>query len=97
MRRLILAALVLAACSSGGSATDPEDDRFIDTIVQLRTAAMENPGGFAAEKQQILTENGVTEEALRAYIQTHVDDLSHLAAVWDTINARLARPADVPQ
>lgn len=97
MRPLILATLLLAACSGGDTAMDPEDDRFIRTIVELRTAALENPGGYAAEKAQILADNGVTEEALRAYIQRHVDDLSHLAAVWDTINARLARPENVPQ
>ena len=88
--------LLLAACSGDRSgATDVSDDRFIDTLVELRRAAVEDPGGFAAAKEQILAENGVTEESLRAYISAHIDDLGRLAAVWDTVNARLA-PAEEP-
>jgi len=94
MRRLLLPCLLLAACAGGDHGTGLSDDRFIETIVALRTAALENPGGYAAEKQRIFQDNGVTEEALRAYMESHSDDPVHLASIWEEIHTRLTEPVD---
>lgn len=96
-RILIFATLLLSACGRGGSATGVSDDRFIDTMVELRRAAIHDPGSYASAKRQILAENEVTEESLRAYIEAHADDLVHLATVWDSINARVAPTAEAIQ
>lgn len=98
-RKLKLLALVLSAglwasCDRGHDGTGLSQTRFIEVIVELRRASLrlEDPAAFAARKQQILADAGVTEEQLRAYITAHERDLSHMAAVWESINVRLAEP-----
>jgi hypothetical protein len=61
-------------------------------MVELRKAArgVQDTTAFAARRQAILADAGVTEAQLRAYLTTHIRDLEHLAAVWESINVRLA-------
>lgn len=96
---VLAAALLAGACNRDG-ALAPEDEQFIEAMVALRQAARASGGDagrYAALKANVLREQGVTEEQLRAYIQTHAHDLERLAAVWESINVRLAEPEARPQ
>jgi hypothetical protein len=89
---LLLATLVAAGCTRGEAPTGIEQDRFVETIVELRHAAMETRGDTAAyevRKQQILQANQVTEAQLRDYVAYHGRDVEHMAEVWNEINTRL--------
>jgi hypothetical protein len=90
---VMVVVLAFAGCGGGDAGTGITDERFVEVVVQLRRAAQQShldPEAFAARREQILQEAGVTEEELRAYIDAHGRDLDHMAAIWDTINARLA-------
>jgi hypothetical protein len=82
-----------AGCDRPTEPAGLAQSRFIDVMVELRKAArgMQDTVAFAARKQAILTDAGVTEAQLRAYLTTHIRDLDHLAAVWESINVRLAK------
>lgn len=82
----------IAGCERESEPAGLPQSRFIEVMVELRRAArgVQDTTAFAARKQQILTDAGVTEEQLRAYLATHMRDLDHLAAVWESINVRLA-------
>lgn len=91
---MMFAVALCAGCNRTDAGTGLSQTRFIDVVVELRRAALSlpEPAAFAARKQQILSDAGVTEEELRAYITAHERDLSHMAAVWESINVRLADP-----
>jgi hypothetical protein len=89
---LLLGLSVPAGCGRGDATTAIERDRFVETIVELRHAAMETRGDTAAyevRKQQILQEQGVTEAELRDYVERRGRDVEHMAEVWNEINTRL--------
>jgi hypothetical protein len=85
-------ALLLSGCARSDAPTAIERDNFVETIVELRHAAMETRGDTAAyevRKQQILQANQVTEAELRDYVAHHGQDVEHMAEVWNDINTRL--------
>jgi hypothetical protein len=91
-------ALVIAGCAVDENTFGAEDRRFVDTMVELRVAAMTagtDTAQFDELRQKVLQENDVTEEALHAYVAANSSDLDHMAAVWDSISERLADP--IPQ
>jgi hypothetical protein len=91
MTRLLLLLALLSACARTDTPGGISDEQFVTTLVELRraaTGAARDPVSFAAARQRILTEQNVTEEQLRAYIQSHSRDLTHLAAVWESVNER---------
>lgn len=92
-RMMIVLALVLSACRADDEAFGAEDEQFVETMVELRRAAMtagRDTARFEALRRAILEERGVTEEELRAYVATRADDLNHMATVWDSVAARLS-------
>lgn len=91
-RVTILAVGLLLGCSEGDGGFGPRDDHFVETMVELRRAAIlagRDTAQFEARKQEILEERGVTEDSLRAYVARRSADLEGMAAVWDSVNARL--------
>lgn len=94
MRRCVIALVLgLAACAADDAAFGVEDERFIATMVELRRAAMttgSDTAQFELLRRQILEEQNVTEDGLRAYIDARAGNLDHMAAVWDSIGARLS-------
>jgi len=95
-RTALMFCTMLASFAVCDRETEPAglpQSRFIDVMVELRKAAqgVQDTAAFAARRQAILTEAGVTEEQLRAYLTTHIRDLDHLAAVWESINVRLTK------
>ena len=92
---LVTSGLLLAGCGDDATPLSTEDRRFIDTVVALRQAAQQARGDatmYAALKVNVLSSQRVTEEELRAYIQSHAQDLDRMAAVWESINVRLTVP-----
>jgi hypothetical protein len=100
MTRMMMAlALVLSACSGDNDAFGAEDEQFVETMVELRRAALSagtDTARFEALRRAILEEQGVTEDELRAYVAARADDLNHMATVWDSVAARLS-PEPAPQ
>jgi hypothetical protein len=96
---LLLVLLATLGCRREDVTTGIADEHFIEVVVQLRRAAAETRGtdaAFAARRDAILREAGITEDQLRAYVEAHGRDIDHMAEVWDSINARLSTPAVSP-
>ena len=92
---LVTTGIVLAGCGNDDTPLSTEDRTFIDAVVALRQAAQQARGDetlYAALKVNVLSSHRVTEEELRAYIQSHAQDLDRMAAVWESINVRLTVP-----
>jgi hypothetical protein len=67
--------------------------------VELRRAANEAAGdtaAFAARREQILLDAGVTEEQLHAYVEAHGRNAEYMARIWETINTRLSDIEEQP-
>jgi hypothetical protein len=100
MTRIMMAlALVMSACSVDDEAFGVEDEQFVETMVELRRAAVtagKDTARFEALRRAVLEQQGVTEEELRAYVTARAGDLNHMATVWDSVAARLTVEA-VPQ
>jgi hypothetical protein len=96
-RALVLAAAALAAVPAcSGSEPAIARETFIDAMVELRRADRETdePDAFEARRAEILVARGVTDEDLLGFVRAHEGDLALLAAVFDSINARLNRVHD---
>ena len=93
--RVLLVGLVLllSGCAAEANTFGASDERFVETMVELRRAAL-TAGADTAEfmrlRDAVLEEQGVTEEELRAYVEARGGDLEHMAAVWDSVVARLS-------
>ncbi|MBR9988978.1 MAG: hypothetical protein KFH98_04435 [Gemmatimonadetes bacterium] len=96
MRIWILAiGLLLAACAADEAAFGVSDERFIATMVDLRQAAVTagtDTAQFELLREGVLARHGVSEDELRTYIEMNSGDLNHMAAIWDSIAARLSDP-----
>ena len=97
--RTLAIAVLIAACGGGAEETTITREQFIDVIVQLRQADVDtdDPTEFAARREAILTEEGVTDSMLLAYARVHGGDISHMAEVWDSISRRLIREDTIPR
>src|SRR5687768_9638624 len=90
-----LIAVLLPACDR--TATTPDSglsrDQFIEVFIALRNAKKDarTPAAFEEQKRQILARAKITEADFKSFGQAHAEDLSFMAAVWDTIQARLDR------
>jgi hypothetical protein len=95
IRSVVLAiGVLLAGCEGGGAAFGPDDERFVETIVALRRAALDagaDTAAFEAARARILEERGVTEASLESYVERRSADLREMAAIWDSVNARLSQ------
>ena len=92
---LVASGMLLGGCGDDDTPLSTEDRTFIEAVVALRQAAQQARGDeamFAALKGNVLSSQRVTEEELRAYIQSHAQDLDRMAAVWESINVRLTVP-----
>ena len=92
---LVTSGMLLAGCGDDDTPLITEDRKFIEAVVALRQAAQQARGDatmYAALKVNVLSSQRVTEEELRAYIQSHAQDLDRMAAVWESINVRLTIP-----
>jgi hypothetical protein len=91
----VVLACGLAAC--GGSAPETIDrEVFIDTYVDLRTAALDTDSAKVAEtdRAEILARHGVTEEDLLAFAEVHATELEFMRDVWNDVELRMDRTAD---
>ena len=74
-----------------------ERETFVATFVDLRDAAMARPLKVLADedRDRILAQHGVTEEALVAFADAWGGDPAYMARVWDDVRARM-RPLAPP-
>lgn len=110
MRRcsaLLLAGALLAvpACQRGGDGPETiSRERFVETVVALRTARFPHPASLATAEDSakaradsariraaVLEEHGVTAEELQAFVTAHRSDTEELAELWGEITERAAR------
>ena len=100
----VVAALgAFGALAAGGCTREPTTEEvgalspeaFVEIIVELReaerAAVVEDSADvvFAARKEEILAERGVTEEDVRDFVRLHEGDFELMDALWDTIAQRL--------
>lgn len=91
---LVLA--VPASCDRDPEGPELATETYIDVMVALRRAQTyeTTPAEFAARRAEILREAGVTDSVLVQWARAHGGDVTLLAAVWDSINARLMAVED---
>lgn len=100
MRRYLIMFCLLATFASCSTSTAPPgtitDDQFVAAMVALRQAALAagpDEAAYAAARDRILAEQGLTADDLASYLTAHSDDLPHLADVWEAINEQSIDPA----
>lgn len=100
---------VLSACG-GDAASAPQGipgrDAFVETLVELRVAALEAPTGTIAPetREAILSVQGLDEEALRGFVEFHGTNVAFMAELWTEVERRIAErlggapldPEDLP-
>ena len=92
-------ALALAACGTGTASNDGvETDTFVATYVELRLATL-RAGVDAiphADRDQILSDHGVSEDDLLQFVELHGRDPQFMASVWDTIQGLIDEARVIP-
>jgi hypothetical protein len=101
MNRVLVGILsaALLSCGTGAETTGVTSDSFIQVMVELRRTASQAAGdtvAFAARREQILLDAGVTEEQLREYVEAHGHNVEHMARIWETINTRISDLEEQP-
>ena len=95
MKRVVL---MLALLPCGCAEPEPvlPAEAFVDVLVAVRQAAREagSPEAFAARRDAILEEAGVTEAELQAFVDEGVHDPKRLAEAWDSAATRLRAPTE---
>lgn len=93
---LVLGLTVVGACAEEPQGPDLDTDTFIDVMVQLRRAQTweTTPAEFEQRRAEILREAGVTDSVLVQWARARGTDVTFMAEVWDSINARLVTAAD---
>jgi hypothetical protein len=89
--------LLSVACRGNAGAIDRQV--FVDTYVDLRTAALANPNGQIRPEQRdsVLARHDVTEEQLLRFAEVHGRDVEFMSAVWGEVENRLMPPpAETP-
>jgi hypothetical protein len=91
-------ALLVVGCGGDGpaAASGVDEDTFVGVYVELRRAAATaaTDEEFAAERERVLADFGVTEARLERFIDDHADDASYLSDVWDRIDRTLRGELD---
>lgn len=99
---LLLMASLLApgACERGsGDREQLSREEFVATYVELRRAEIDaaSPADFQERKAAIMERYETSGEELLAFIEAHSDDVAYLAALWDSVQARLEEQAAADQ
>ncbi len=76
-----------------------EEETFIATYVELRIAAFDTDSARLADadRQAILTANGVTEDDLLEFVRVHSTNLDYMRDVWNEVEVRLDRSPEVAE
>jgi hypothetical protein len=86
IRTAMLSALLLGLCVPAWS--------FTQVFIALRRADAESktPEQFDEKKQAIFDRNGVTADQMREFVRDYSRNPQRMAALWDTIEARIRKP-----
>jgi hypothetical protein len=97
-RAVLLALLVGATGCGGGDPVDPalSRDEFVDVMVAIRRADIDTDtdSAYLLRRAAVLDSAGTTDSALVEWVERHASDFAFMAAVWDSIDAKLAARAD---
>lgn len=91
---LLMAVVTLTAPVSACREPEPETvDRqvFIEAYARVRERALTSPDATIspADREAILSELGVTEADLEAFVEAHATDVTFMRDVWADVEARL--------
>jgi hypothetical protein len=92
---LTSALLVLGGCDGGIPSSERgktiSEERFIDTVVELRKAALRREDGRPSpmQRERILAERNVTAEDLRRFAEIHGRNVPFMHDVWAEVDRRL--------
>lgn len=96
--RLLVLGLALVSGACTGTEPDPvveglEPDRFIDTYVDLRFAALTRVEGEITpeQREEILTRHGVNADELLDFVELRGRDAVFMQEVWDSVEVRFQR------
>jgi hypothetical protein len=97
VRRFAMLAILLPvlACDAGFPSSEGraaiDRETFIRTYVDLRLAALEGETGriSEAERDRVLAEHGVTEDALRSFIEVHGRNVPYMNELWIEVDQRI--------
>ena len=93
---IVLAAGLLtgAACGNDGASPEVEtisQELFVETYVALRTVGLRSPNQMPSEedRQQVLSEKGVTQEDLFTFVEVHGRNVEYMRDIWNIIEVRI--------
>lgn len=83
--------LPTAGCGPDSANATIERERFIQTYVDLRVAALETDSQRIAEgaRGEVLARNGVTEQDLVHFAEVHAAELEFMRDVWNEVELRM--------
>jgi hypothetical protein len=94
----LLAVLLGAAGCRGGDPVEPtlSRDQFVDVMVAIRRADLDThtDSAYLLRRASVLDSVGTTDSALVQWVERHASDFAFMAAVWDSIDAKLSATAD---
>ena len=66
-------------------------EAFIETYIALRVVGLRAPQQLISQedRERILSEQGVTEEELLAFVDVHGQDVERMQDIWNEVESRL--------
>lgn len=88
---VLLAAALALACENGVEAEAAERNRFVDTYVDLRAAALVRDDETLTDSARaaVLARHGATEDQLLDFVARHGSNLPFMRDIWNEIEVRL--------
>ncbi len=91
---ILLLVLLGQACSRPAAPADGlSREQFVELFVSLRNAkkSARSPTEFEEKKRQLFAKAQLTEAQFKGFADAHSEDVSFMAAVWDSVQHRLDR------
>jgi hypothetical protein len=88
---VLLATALALGCENGVEAEAAERDRFVDTYVDLRAAALVRDDATLTDSARaaVLARHEVTEQELFDFVARYGSDLPFMRDIWNEIEVRL--------
>lgn len=97
--------LALSGCDDGVSGAEGAQtisgETFVDVMVALRSSPLLDPSGYlpVGVPEQILTEHGVSPDAMRRFVEVHGSNVPLMTEIWAKVDSLVteARRAREPE